>query len=121
MKPIPESEQAVLEVLFEQAPLSATQVADRIGPVRGWSLQTVKTLLSRLVGRHAVDYDVDGRTFLYKPAIRREDLAGAQARRLIDRMFDGRAAPLVAHLAERGELSPEDIAEIEAVLAGLKA
>lgn len=120
MQRIPESEQAVLEVLFEEAPLSASQVAERIGPARGWSLQTVKTLLSRLVGRHAVDYDIDGRTFRYKPIIRRDDLAAAQARTLIDRLFDGRAAPLVAHLAERGELSPDDIAEIEAILARLK-
>lgn len=120
MQRIPDSEQAVLEVLFEEAPLSAAQVATRVGPARGWSLQTVKTLLSRLVGREAVDYEVQGRTFLYKPVIRRDDLAAAQARKLIDRLFDGRAAPLVAHLADRGELTPEDVAEIEEILARLK-
>ena len=43
------------------------------------------------------------------------------ARRLIDRMFGGRLTPLVAHLAERDQLSQKDIAEIEALLKELKS
>ena len=120
MERIPEAEQAVLDVLWTQAPLSAAQVTERVAPARGWSLQTVKTLLSRLVAREAVAYEAEGRTFLYRPAVSRDAVAAAESSRLLDRLFGGRAAPLVAHLAERQALSPEDVAEIEAIIARLK-
>jgi predicted transcriptional regulator len=40
---------------------------------------------------------------------------------MLDRMFGGRVTPLVAHLAERNQITPEDIAEIEALLKELKS
>ena len=39
----------------------------------------------------------------------------------MDRLFGGKLTPLVAHLAERDALTNEDIAEIEALLKGLKS
>lgn len=118
---ISEAEHAVLEVLWDEAPLTAAAVAERTQADRGWSVQTVKTLLSRLVAKRAVDYRLDGRRFLYRPTVERGATAAVEARRLLDRLFGGRAAPLVAHLAERGELTPADIAEIEALLKALKS
>lgn len=117
---ISEAEQAVLEVLWDEAPLTATAVAERTRSDRTWNVQTVKTLLSRLVAKQAVDYELDGRRFLYRPIVARGVLATVESRRLLDRLFDGRAAPMVAHLAEQGELTPADIAEIEALLKALK-
>ena len=118
---ISEAEQAVLDILWDESPLTATEVAERTQAERGWSVQTVKTLLSRLLAKKAVAYDVDGRRFLYRPLVERGALAAAESRRLLDRLFGGRAAPLVAHLAERGELTADDIAEIEALLKALKS
>lgn len=118
---ISEAEQAVLEILWDEAPLTATTVAERTRSDRTWSVQTVKTLLSRLVAKQAVDYELDGRRFLYRPIVERGVLATVESRRLLDRLFDGRAAPMVAHLAEQGELTPADIAEIEALLKALKS
>ena len=88
---ISEAEQALMEVLWTSAPLSAADVAARTDPSRGWSLQTVKTMLSRVVAKGALAHEEDGRL-----------------------------TPLVAHLAERNLLDSKDIAEIEALLKELK-
>jgi predicted transcriptional regulator len=117
---ISEAEHAVMEVLWRESPLAASGVAERVGPERGWSLQTVKTMLSRLVGKGAVVHEEQGRRFLYRPAITRDEFVAGESRRLLDRMFGGRLTPLVAHLAERDSLSADDIAEIEALLRELK-
>ena len=118
---VSEAEHAVLSILWDEAPLTAAEVAERSPADRGWSVQTVKTLLSRLVAKGAASTEADGRRFLYRPAVERGDVAARESRRLLDRLFEGRAAPLVAHLAERGELTPADIAEIEALLKALKS
>jgi len=118
---ISEAEHAVMEVLWEQAPQTAAEVCEKVCDARGWSLATVKTLLSRLVAKQAVATEPDGRRFLYTPRIAREAYVGTESRRLVDRLFGGRAAPLFAHLAEADALTKDDIAEIEALLQELKS
>lgn len=117
---ISEAEYAVMEALWRRSPLTAAEVCDEVCEARDWSLATVKTLLSRLVNKEAVVTEPEGRRFLYSPAIERSDYVGGESRRLVDRLFGGRAAPLFAHLAENEALSDRDIAEIEALLKELK-
>ncbi len=117
---ISDAEHAVMEALWEASPLTATEVSDRVAEKRGWSLATVKTLLSRLVAKKAVATEPDGRRFLYSPTIERTDYVGSESRRLVDRLFGGRAAPLLVHLVEAEALSDEDIDEIERLIRELK-
>jgi predicted transcriptional regulator len=118
---ISDAEHAVMEALWQREPLTASEVCDVVCAQRGWSLATVKTLLSRLAAKQAVTSVPDGKRFLYSPRIAREAYVGTESRRLMDRLFGGRAAPLFAHLAQADALSEEDIAEIEALLQELKS
>ena len=117
---ITEAEHAVMEVLWEKSPLSATEVCEAVCEARGWSLATVKTLLSRLVSKQAIATEPDGRRFLYTPLIARAAYVGGESRRLVERLFGGKPATLFAHLAEQEALSEEDLSEIEALLKELK-
>jgi BlaI family transcriptional regulator, penicillinase repressor len=117
---ISEAEHAVMEVLWHKSPLTAAEVCERVCGERDWSLATVKTLLSRLVAKNALATKPDGKRFLYSPAMARSDYVGTESRRLVDRLFGGRAAPLFAHLAQSESLTSDDIAEIEALLQELK-
>jgi BlaI family transcriptional regulator, penicillinase repressor len=118
---ISDAEHAVMEVLWDKAPLTAQEVAERVDPGRGWSANTVKTLLGRLLAKEVIAHEEDGRRYLYRPRVARDDYVDGESRRFIDRLFGGRLTPLVAHLAERDALTAEDIAEIEALLKDLKA
>ena len=121
-KRISDAELEVMEALWGAAgPLTAAEVADRIGKERGWSLATVKTMLSRLAAKGAVSHREEGRRFHYSPAIQRETYLGHESRRFVERLFGGRLSPLVARLAEEDALDDEDIAAIEALLKELKS
>ena len=117
---ISEAEMQVLQLLWDDSPLGATEIAERVEGSRDWSLTTVKTLLARLVAKGAVTATPEGRKYLYAPAVEREDVATAQARGIVDRLFGGRLSPLVAQLAEQKPLDAEDIAELEALIRSLK-
>ena len=107
--------------LWDEAPADRRR-RRRAGPEdRGWSLATVKTMLSRLLAKGVLTHEEDGRRYLYRPAIRREDYVAEESGRLIDRMFGGRVPALVAQLAARDKLTPADIAEIEKLLKELKS
>ena len=120
MERIAEGEYAVMEVLWDEAPLTAADVAARVPEDRGWSLATVKTMLSRLLAKGVLSHEEEGRRYLYRPAVSKDDYLAQESTRLIDRLFGGRVTPLVAHLARRDRLSEKDIAEIEALLRELR-
>jgi predicted transcriptional regulator len=86
---ISDAEHAVMEVLWKESPLAAAEVAERIAPSRGWSIRTVKTMLSRLLAKGALVHEEDGRRYLFRPAIALEDFVARESRRLLDRMFGG--------------------------------
>lgn len=117
---ISEAEQAVMEALWARAPLTANEVADAVAPARGWTLATVKTLLSRLVAKQALETAPDGKRFLYSPRVARADFATGESKRLVDRLFGGSAAGLFAHLAEAEALTDKDLTQIEALLKELR-
>lgn len=117
---ISDAEYAVMEALWAKSPQSAAEVCEDVCAARGWSMPTVKTLLSRLVQKRALATQPDGRRFLYTPLIERSAYVGTESKRLVERLFGGRAAPLFAHLAQNEALTADDIDEIERLLAELK-
>ena len=63
---ISDAEHAVMEVLWDNAPLDAQSIYDRLSGSQSWTLATVKTLLSRLVSKDALTTEAQGRKFLYR-------------------------------------------------------
>jgi BlaI family penicillinase repressor len=117
---ISDAEHAVMEALWRESPRTAAEICDEVSGQRGWSLATVKTLLGRLVSKEAIAADPDGRRFLSRPLVERADYIGGESRRLVDRLFGGRAAPLLLHLVEAEALSEADIDEIERLIKELR-
>lgn len=113
------AESLVMEALWRQSPLSAEEIVAAVGPDQNWSDKTVKTLLNRLLTKKAIAAERDGRRYLYSPIVERSAYVQDESRGLIDRLFDGKLAPLVSHFAETNQLSPEDIAELKRLIAEL--
>lgn len=116
-----DAELCVMEALWSAGrPLAASEIADRVPSDRSWSLATVKSLISRLLAKQAVQPNKDGRRFLYSPAIEREPYVTAESRRFVTRLFGGKLSPLFARLAEDEALDDEDLERIEAMLRELR-
>jgi BlaI family penicillinase repressor len=120
MERISEAETAVLAVLWDASPLTALDVVERVPAERRWSANTVRTLLARLVAKKIVAHEADGRRYLYRPLVARDDYVAKESGRLINGLFGGRLTPLVAHLVQRDALSAEEVAEIQAILKDFK-
>jgi predicted transcriptional regulator len=113
------AESLIMEALWRRSPLSAEEVAAEVAPDQDWSDKTVKTLLNRLLTKSAIKAARDGRRYLYSPLIERTAYVQDESRGLIDRLFDGKLAPLVSHFAATNQLSAEDIAELKRLVAEL--
>jgi predicted transcriptional regulator len=113
---ISEAEAAVMEALWREAPHSAQEILEQVGSARGWQEGTVKSLLNRLLRKRAVRAVREGRRYLYRPLLAREQYVFGESKDLLDRLFGGRVAPLVAHFSERRKLSKKDIAQLRRLL-----
>lgn len=116
---ISEAESAVMEVLWERHPRTSEEVVAALADSRHWQEPTIKTLLNRLLKKKAIKADKDGRRYLYSPVLKREDWVLRESKGLLDRLFDGRVAPLVAHFSQQRKLSAKDIAELRKLIEGL--
>jgi predicted transcriptional regulator len=116
---ISSAESVVMEVLWRKSPLSAEEIVAALGREQEWSDKTVKTLLNRLLTKKAVSAKRDGRRYLYSPLVERSAYVEGESRSLLDRLFDGRLAPLVSHFAETKQLSQDDIAELKRLVRKL--
>ena len=113
---ISDAESQVMEVLWERHPLSAEEVVAALAKTTDWQAPTVKTLLNRLLKKGAIAAARDGRHYLYRPLLARTDYVHAASKNLLDRLFEGRVAPLVAHFSERRKLSKQDIVELRRLI-----
>ena len=121
---ISRSEFAVMDAVWsleaEDQPAGAADIIDRLD-ARQWTAKTVRSMLSRLVAKGALATEADGRRYLYTSLASREQVEASAVRSLSDRLFGGRAAPLLSYLAEGEGLRDDDIAEIEALIKKLKS
>jgi predicted transcriptional regulator len=116
---ISEAEAVVMQVLWRHAPRSAEDILAEVAPRQGWQEGTVKSLLNRLLKKKAIRAERDGRRYLYSPLLGREKYVSQESKGLLDRLFGGRVAPLVAHFSEQRKLSKKDIAELRRLLEEL--
>ena len=113
---ISDAESQVMTLLWQRSPQTAEELAAELGATQGWQPATVKTLLNRLLNKGAITADKDGRRFLYRPRLPREDWLNQQATGLLDRLFGGSLAPLVAQFSSQRRLKPDDVAALKQLL-----
>jgi BlaI family transcriptional regulator, penicillinase repressor len=121
---ITQAEWHVMKVLWERqereagAWMSAGQIVEPIAHERRIHHRTVRTLLSRLVKKGAVEARPDAAGYRYRARIGRVAVVQEESQSFLARVFDGNAAPALVHLLQesRDRLTPEEVAELRALL-----
>jgi BlaI family penicillinase repressor len=116
---ISEAESVVLAVLWRSSPLATEAVIAALADDQNWTESTIKTLLGRLVKKGAARAEKDGRRHLYSPLLTRDEWLSTETEGLLNRLFGGRVAPLVAHFSKQRKLSKRDLADLKRLLQEL--
>ncbi len=116
---ISEAESVVMEVLWKGSPIATEDVMSALEPRGKWQESTVKTLLNRLLKKGAISARKEGRRYLYSPVLKRKHWVSSESAGLLNRLFDGRVAPLVAHFSQQRKLAKSDIADLKRLIQEL--
>lgn len=106
----------IMEVLWKHGACSVREIQEGLPEKRRPAHTTVQTILTRLEAKAAVRRAKKiGNAHIYEAVVTR----GATQRLLVDELlafFGGRAAPLVSHLIESGQLTWQDVEEARKAL-----
>jgi BlaI family penicillinase repressor len=117
---ISEAESQIMEALWSKAPLTPEQIIAAVGPSNGWAPGTVRTLITRLLRKKALAGARGPDGYLYRPLIARAQYVQAESQNLLNRLFGGQVAPLVAHFAQHRALTAADLRKLKKLIAELE-
>lgn len=115
------AESQVMQALWSAGPLTSEEIVRTVGAAQNWGQATVKTLINRLLKKKALASEREGGRTRYRPLVTREAFVQAESQSLLDRLFDGELAPLVAHYSKHRALSPAEIARLKRLIEELEA
>ena len=121
MSKISGAESQIMEALWAKGPLTADEIVQSVGPAQSWGEATVKTLINRLLKKKALASERSGGRAIYRPMVTREEYVMGESQGLLDRLFGGEVAPLVAHYARHRALSAEEVARLKTLIAEFEA
>ena len=108
------SEWKLMNRLWQDAPMTITELTAALKEDTGWTKNTIITMLSRLEGKGAVRHEEGQRAKRYFPAVDREDAIKAETEMFLDKV--GGLGLLMNAMVEKNALTEDDIAELAAIL-----
>ena len=106
----------IMQVLWEKKRATAREITDAINELEAIAHSTVQTLLRGLEEKGAVNHEAEGRTFVFFPLVEEKEFKRSATRDLIERVFGGNAATLMAHLLNDDKVSRKEIDEIRRMI-----
>jgi len=110
------SEWQVMNVVWEEQPVTASTIIKRLAKSSKWSAATIRTFLHRLVKKGALDYEKDGNRYLYRAAVTKASTIKHASRSFLSSVFAGETAPLLTHFVKSSKLSLEEINKLRKLL-----
>ncbi len=109
-----DSEIKVMELIWDNEPVSAKQISILAAEQIGWNKNTTYTILNKLEKKGVIRRTEPG--FVCTSLISRVDVRKEEARSLADRLFGGSRKALFSALLEDETLSKEDLAELRKMI-----
>ncbi len=100
------------EIIWENEPLSSTELVKLAGEKLGWKKSTTYTILKRLCQREIFQNEGGTVTSL----LSKEEFAACQSEQFVEETFDGSLPAFVAAFTTRKKLSQKEYDQLQALI-----
>jgi BlaI family penicillinase repressor len=115
-----EAEWAIIQAVWKSEPCTAPDIRQKLRRQTGWTYSTVRTLMDRMVGKGLLAADKARHPTLYRSAVTRAQAQRGEVFYALKHAFNGALTPMVQCLLDTGELSVEELAELESLIKAKK-
>ncbi len=113
---ISDAQWEIMNVIWASHPITASEVIEKLQGHNDWSPRTIKTMLGRLLKKGVLTHDVEGKRYLYRPALTKEECIHTASETFLGRVFGGSVGPMVVNLVRNANLSADEIDKLRSVL-----
>ncbi|MFP2910849.1 BlaI/MecI/CopY family transcriptional regulator [Pyxidicoccus sp. 3LFB2] len=120
-KPVGEQELTVLRYVAEHGPATVGEVAERFGEPQGLARSTILTVMERLrLKGYLTRRKVEG-VFQYASPVPASELLRDVVGDFVERTLSGSLSPFAAYLSEAEDVTDEELAQLQDVVARLRS
>ena len=120
-KPVGEQELTVLRYVAEHGPATVGEVAERFGEPQGLARSTILTVMERLrLKGYLTRRKVEG-VFQYVSPVPASELLRDVVGDFVQRQLSGSVSPFAAYLSEADDVTDEELAQLQDVVARLRS
>ncbi len=112
-----EVEQSVMDYIWSQGSTTAETCREALAASRPMKDSTIRTVLRRLEEKGYLSHEVDGRTFIYKPSDKRQNVAVRAVKNIIDRFCGGSAEALLLGMVDNDVLDRKQLERLARKIA----
>jgi len=114
MQKLFDSEIKVMEIIWENEPISAKQISLIAAEQTGWNKNTTYTVIKKLESKGYIKREEPG--FVCTALISRDDVCRTEAQSLINKFFGGSKKALFSALLEDEKLSSDELHELRKMI-----
>jgi BlaI family transcriptional regulator, penicillinase repressor len=113
-------EQAVMDYVWSHGPVTAEACREALASTRPMKESTIRTVLRRLEQKAYVTHEINGRTYVYRAAEGRQNVAVRAVKNIIDRFCGGSAEQLVIGMVDNAVLDRKQLERLARKIAERK-
>ncbi|MGX7068860.1 CopY/TcrY family copper transport repressor [Gemella bergeri] len=106
---ISEAEWEVMRVVWSNIDTTSKIVIDTLSSKKGWSVSTLKTLLSRLVEKNMLNTRKQGNKFIYNAVYSENDCLESITKEFLNKICARKTGLIIKIIIDEDRLSVEDI------------
>ena len=118
---LPRFELEIMHVIWDKGKATIQEVKDALSEQHPGAYSTFMTIMRRMESKGILDHELheDGKTFVYKPLITREEVSASMVQDIYHRMFRGSSERLfdaLNALFRKEEITPEEIQHLRKLI-----
>ncbi|MGG4340791.1 BlaI/MecI/CopY family transcriptional regulator [Paenibacillus lautus] len=116
--PITDAELEIMRALWANPDCPSSEVVKQMTDRMGWSPNTTRTLLSRLVQKEAAGAKLEQgskRTQLFYPIISEQEYLQSETKSFMKKLYGGALKPMLANFLQDKKLNAQEIEDLKAL------
>ncbi|MFA9388353.1 MAG: BlaI/MecI/CopY family transcriptional regulator [Prolixibacteraceae bacterium] len=115
------SELEILNVLWEQEPLTVKEIHDKLSESKDVGYTTTLKIMQNMHGKGLLDREPNGKSHLYTTTFKQEETQGKLLDRFLDSTFSGSASSLVMQLLGNKRTDQKELNEIKRIIQQMES
>lgn len=115
-----EAEWSIIKAVWENEPCTAPDIQQKLAKLTEWTYSTVRTLMDRMTAKGLLKAEKARNLTRYRSVVTRQQAQRSELLYALKHAFNGALTPMVQCLLETGDLSADELAEIETLVKARK-